>query len=188
LIDDIELARALAASLSSPWWRCRSRGREATPRRAGRLSPETKAREYQATPSVQRYVMLEQDSVGAVAYARSGDGWTHEILVEDSVLALPAIGVELPLAELYEGIVFDDAAGWRVFGDLAPAGSHGGMPVGRKTGARLGFVGNRTTISAASHAALASARPFRSPGGLDEWASRKGLRFGNIAVDLELGQ
>ncbi len=82
------------------------------------LSPSTtrndrfvKAREYQATPSVRRYVMLEQDSPGAVVYARTGDGWTHEILVEGSTLALPEIGVELPLAELYEGIVFDDAAG-----------------------------------------------------------------------------
>jgi Uma2 family endonuclease len=78
------------------------------------LSPSTtrndrivKAREYQATPSVQRYVMLEQDGVNAVVYARSGDTWTHEILVADSILALPEIGVSLPLAELYEGIVFE---------------------------------------------------------------------------------
>ncbi|RBP16439.1 Uma2 family endonuclease [Roseiarcus fermentans] len=82
------------------------------------LSPSTtrtdrlvKAREYQATPSVQRYVMLEQDSVGAVVYARAGDGWTHEILIEESTLALPEIGVELPLAELYDGIDFGAATG-----------------------------------------------------------------------------
>jgi len=78
------------------------------------LSPSTtrddrivKAREYQATPSVQRYVMLEQDGVGATVYARSGETWTHEILVADSILALPEIGISLPLAELYEGIVFE---------------------------------------------------------------------------------
>ena len=78
------------------------------------LSPSTagndriaKAREYQATPSVQRYVMLEQDAVGATVYARSGDAWTHEILVANSILALPEIGVSLPLAELYEGVVFE---------------------------------------------------------------------------------
>ena len=78
------------------------------------LSPSTtrtdrfvKAREYQAHPSVQRYVMLEQDSVNAVVYARAGDAWTHEIMVADSILALPEIEVELPLAELYEGIVFE---------------------------------------------------------------------------------
>jgi Uma2 family endonuclease len=78
------------------------------------LSPSTaakdrivKAREYQATQSIRRYVMLEQDSVGATVYARSGETWTHEILVADSILALPEIEVELPLAELYEGIVFE---------------------------------------------------------------------------------
>jgi Uma2 family endonuclease len=78
------------------------------------LSPSTtrydrivKAREYQATPSVQRYVMLEQDGVGATVYARSDGAWTHEILVADTNLALPEIGVSLPLAELYEGLVFD---------------------------------------------------------------------------------
>jgi Uma2 family endonuclease len=79
------------------------------------LSPSTaakdrivKAREYQATPSVRRNVMLEQDSAGATVYARAGDSWMHEILIAESLLALPEIGVELPLAELYEGIAFDD--------------------------------------------------------------------------------
>ena len=78
------------------------------------LSPSTtrndrivKALEYQATPSVHRYVMLEQDGVSATVYARSGDAWTHEILVAGSILSLPEIGVELPLAELYEGIDFE---------------------------------------------------------------------------------
>ena len=78
------------------------------------LSPSTarddrivKAREYQATPSVQRYVMLDQDGVSATVYARSGETWTHEILIADSILSLPEIGVEMPLAELYEGIVFE---------------------------------------------------------------------------------
>ena len=78
------------------------------------LSPSTarndrivKAREYEATPSVKRYVMLEQDGVGATVYARSGETWTHEILIADSILVLPEIGIELPLAELYEGIVFE---------------------------------------------------------------------------------
>ena len=78
------------------------------------LSPSTaakdrivKAREYQATPSIRRYVMLEQDSVGATVYARSGETWTHEILVADSILALPEIAVSLPLAEPYDGIVFE---------------------------------------------------------------------------------
>ena len=51
--------------------------------------------------------MLEQDGASATVYARSGETWTHEILIADSILALPEIGVELPLAELYEGVVFE---------------------------------------------------------------------------------
>ena len=77
------------------------------------LSPSTaamdrivKAREYHATPSGQRYVMLEQDRVGATIYARAGDGWTHEILIAESMLGLPDIGLALPLAEFYEGLAF----------------------------------------------------------------------------------
>jgi Uma2 family endonuclease len=78
------------------------------------LSPSTtridrlvKAQEYQGTPSVQRYVMLEQDSIGATVYARAGASWTHEILVADSSLSLPEVEVELPLAELYDGLTFE---------------------------------------------------------------------------------
>ena len=44
-------------------------------------------------------------------YARSGNAWTHEILVADSILALPDIAVSLPLAELYEGVVFEAEQG-----------------------------------------------------------------------------
>jgi Uma2 family endonuclease len=80
------------------------------------LSPSTaktdrieKAREYEATPSVQRYVMLEQDAPQAVVYRRDGDRWTHDILLADAVLAMPEIGVEFPLAELFEGLAFEDA-------------------------------------------------------------------------------
>ena len=52
--------------------------------------------------------MLEQESVNAVVYVRSGEAWTHEILVADFILALPEIGIDLPVAELYEGIVFEE--------------------------------------------------------------------------------
>ena len=60
------------------------------------LSPSTaakdrivKAREYQATPSVQRYVMLEQARIGATVYVRAADGWSVLILKEDDTLDLP---------------------------------------------------------------------------------------------------
>ncbi len=88
------------------------------------LSPSTaandrivKAREYQATPSIRRYVMIEQDGVGATVYARAGGAWTDDILIADSLLVLSEVGVELPLAELYEGVVFGEEP---VSDNLAP--------------------------------------------------------------------
>ena len=57
------------------------------------LSPSTaakdrivKAREYQATPSVKRYVMLEQDRFGATVHVRAQDGWSVLVLKDDDTL------------------------------------------------------------------------------------------------------
>lgn len=64
----------------------------------------TKNREYAAIPTVQRYVMLEQDRIGATVFSRAGDDWVGHVLADDAMLALPEIGITLPLAELYEDI------------------------------------------------------------------------------------
>jgi len=64
----------------------------------------TKNAEYAATPSIQRYVMLEQVRVGATVFARDGANWVGTVLLDDAVLAMPEIGVELPLIELYAGV------------------------------------------------------------------------------------
>ena len=65
-----------------------------------------KAPEYMAMPSVRQYIMLEQDRVGALVLTRLDGAWKPEFLKADSTLAMPEIGVELPLAELYRGISF----------------------------------------------------------------------------------
>jgi Uma2 family endonuclease len=65
-------------------------------------------REYQATPSVQRYVMLEQARIGATVHVRAADGWNVLVLKDDDTLALPEIGLAIPLAEFYEGLTFED--------------------------------------------------------------------------------
>jgi Uma2 family endonuclease len=64
--------------------------------------------EYRATASVQRYVMLEQDRVAATVFSRAGDDWVGHVFVGDVILAMPEIGIEVPLVELYEGLVFDE--------------------------------------------------------------------------------
>ena len=66
----------------------------------------TKNREYRQTPSIQRYVILEQTSQAATVYTRAGDEWTAEILIGEAELALPETGITVPLAELYEAVEF----------------------------------------------------------------------------------
>ena len=91
------------------------------------LSPSTagkdrivKAREYQATPSVQRYVMLEQDRIGATVHVRAADGWSVIVLKDDDTLALPEIGLAIPLAEFYEGLTFEDQPAADTDNDRSP--------------------------------------------------------------------
>jgi Uma2 family endonuclease len=60
--------------------------------------------EYAATPSIQRYVMLEQVRIGATVFARDGEKWVGTVLLDDAVLAMPEIGVELPLRDLYADV------------------------------------------------------------------------------------
>ena len=75
------------------------------------LSPGTQAvdrseknREYRATPSVRRYVMLEQDRVMATVFRREGEDWVGHVHYAGAVLAMPEIGVEVPLDELYADV------------------------------------------------------------------------------------
>lgn len=64
----------------------------------------TKNREYAATPSVRRYVMLAQDEIGGSMFERAGGDWIGHLLAPDTILRMPEIGIEVPLAEFYEGI------------------------------------------------------------------------------------
>ena len=96
--------------------RCSNRHRRSRPRgdlRGAESSTAAKdrivkAREYQATPSVQRYVMLEQAWIGATVHVRAADGWNVLVLKDDDTLALPEIDLAIPLAEFYEGLTFED--------------------------------------------------------------------------------
>lgn len=75
------------------------------------LSPSTsgtdriaKNAEYEATPSVKRYVILEQDRIAATVFSRVDGDWVGHVLFEEAVLAMPEIGVEVPLTQFYEGL------------------------------------------------------------------------------------
>lgn len=77
------------------------------------LSPSTqgtdlvlKNREYAATTSVRRYVILAQDTIGGTMFERAVDDWVGHVLDGDSILRMPEIGIELPLVELYRDVEF----------------------------------------------------------------------------------
>ena len=62
--------------------------------------------EYEATPSIMRYVTLSQNSIAANVYARVDGVWTGSLLTDPAKpLPLPEIGVEVPLDEFYEGVL-----------------------------------------------------------------------------------
>ena len=71
-----------------------------------------KNEEYAATPSVRRYVILSQNKVSGTMFERLEGDWIGRLLSADSVLHMPEIGIELPLAELYIDVamISDDAA------------------------------------------------------------------------------
>lgn len=81
------------------------------------LSPSThtvdridKCQEYASVRSVQRYVMLEQDRIAATVFERPGEDWVAHLLLSGQVLAMPEIGIELSLNELYDGIAVPQAS------------------------------------------------------------------------------
>jgi Uma2 family endonuclease len=61
--------------------------------------------EYRGTPSIQRYVILEQASATAIVFSRKAEDWVTEIISGDEAsLHLPEVGIEFPLSELYRDI------------------------------------------------------------------------------------
>jgi Uma2 family endonuclease len=62
---------------------------------------------YLTIPALSAYVMVEQSLAKVVVHRRTESGFVPEVYEGlDSVIPLPEINVELPLAEIYEGIVF----------------------------------------------------------------------------------
>jgi Uma2 family endonuclease len=82
------------------------------------LSPSTelvdrseKRRDYQRLASLQHYVLIAQDAPRVEIYSRAGRGWRfEEIEGLAASVALEALALALPLAELYDGVSPDEAA------------------------------------------------------------------------------
>ena len=63
----------------------------------------SKNEEYRQTPSIQHYIMLEQDRAAATVFVRVGGDWVGRVVTEGAI-SLPAVEVELPLAEIYQNV------------------------------------------------------------------------------------
>ena len=81
---------------------------EVLSRGTARIDRIEKNREYSSTASVRRYVMLEQHQVAATVFERVGEDWVGHILAAEAILAMPETGIEVPLAEFYEGLDFSE--------------------------------------------------------------------------------
>jgi Uma2 family endonuclease len=72
---------------------------------SGRTDRIDKLIEYRAVPTILRYVILEHTSVGLAVHSRANgdEPWIATALTEGDVLRMPEIGIEVPIAEFYEG-------------------------------------------------------------------------------------
>ena len=79
--------------------------------RTRRVDEGEKKDAYLTIPTLSAYILVEQDSPALVAYRRTERGFVREEVGGlDAVLALPEIGVELPLSELFDGVEFGNEA------------------------------------------------------------------------------
>lgn len=64
-----------------------------------------KLEEYQSIPSVRHIAHLHQDALRGAIWTRDGDVWSRAPLIGPEAIAeLSAIGVRMPLAEVYRGV------------------------------------------------------------------------------------
>jgi Uma2 family endonuclease len=82
----------------------------ASPGKAG-TDRITKVEEYAAVPSILRYVIVESTTRGVLNLHRApGEpNWRANALPKGGILALPEVGLEIGVAEFYEGVEFDEA-------------------------------------------------------------------------------
>jgi Uma2 family endonuclease len=63
---------------------------------------------YRDIETVQEILLVNSSARQVELHRRSGEQWMTEILHERSTTRLTSVGTEIPLAELYDGIVFND--------------------------------------------------------------------------------
>jgi Uma2 family endonuclease len=77
---------------------------------SGHVDRIVKVREYAAVDLIRRYVIVESASVGLTVHERqaAGQKWTVATVMADDLVILPEIGIEIPVAEIYEDVDFSE--------------------------------------------------------------------------------
>ena len=77
-----------------------------------RIDQVSKLREYHAVATIQRYILVEQTGIALTVHSRRADDpLVTTVLGEGDLLSLREIGIELPVAAIYDDVTFDGADG-----------------------------------------------------------------------------
>lgn len=80
---------------------------EVLSKKTRRIDEGEKKDAYLTIPSLSVYALIEQDRPAIAVYRRTEQGFVREVYEGlDEVLPLPEIDIELPLAEVYDGVQF----------------------------------------------------------------------------------
>jgi Uma2 family endonuclease len=80
---------------------------EVLSRRTRRIDEGEKRDAYLTIPSLNACVLIEQETAAAVVFRRTEGGFVREVHAGiDAVLPLGEIGIDVPLAEIYETVEF----------------------------------------------------------------------------------
>ena len=83
---------------------------EVLSRRTRRVDEGEKKDAYLTIPSLRVYLMIEQETAAVVAFRRTESGFIREVYHGlDTVVPLGEIGIDLPLADIYENVEFGSA-------------------------------------------------------------------------------
>ncbi|MCE7869918.1 Uma2 family endonuclease [bacterium CPR1] len=80
---------------------------EVLSRATRRVDEGEKKDAYLTIPSLEVYLLVEQDLPAVVAFHRTEQGFVRDVYRSlEEIVPLPGIGIELPLSELYERVEF----------------------------------------------------------------------------------
>jgi Uma2 family endonuclease len=80
---------------------------EVLSRRTRRVDEGEKRDAYQTIPSLHLYMLVEQETAAVVAFRRADTNFVREVYQGlDAVIPIREIGIDLPLADIYENVDF----------------------------------------------------------------------------------